>query len=46
MIVPVTGLILSAVVLAEPIGAVKALGAALSVGGMLAAVLFTGRRVG
>lgn len=45
VIVPVTGLILSAVVLAEPIGAVKALGATLSVGGMLAAVLFTGRRV-
>jgi hypothetical protein len=42
VIVPVTGLILSAVVQAEPIGAVKA----LSVGGMLAAVLFTGRRVG
>jgi drug/metabolite transporter (DMT)-like permease len=33
VIVPVTGLILSAVVLAEPIGLVKALGATLSVGG-------------
>ncbi|WP_421988933.1 DMT family transporter [Roseococcus sp.] len=45
VIVPVAGLILSAVVLAEPIGLVKALGATLSLAGMLAAILFTGRRV-
>ncbi|MDB5415576.1 MAG: EamA/RhaT family transporter [Rubritepida sp.] len=45
VIVPVTGLILSAVVLDETIGPVKALGATLSVGAMLVAVLFTGRRV-
>lgn len=46
VLVPVTGLILSAVVLGEEIGAVKALGATLCMGAMLAAVLFTGRRVG
>ncbi len=46
VLVPVTGLILSAVVVGEHIGPVKALGAALCTGAMLAAVLFTGRRVG
>lgn len=45
VLVPVTGLILSALVLGEEIGPVKALGAALCTGAMLAAVLFTGRRV-
>jgi drug/metabolite transporter (DMT)-like permease len=44
--VPVTGLVLSAVVLGEEIGLVKAFGAILCTGAMLAAVLFTGRRVG
>lgn len=46
VIVPVTGLVLSAVVLGEEIGPVKAAGAALCTGAMLTAVLFTGRRVG
>jgi drug/metabolite transporter (DMT)-like permease len=46
VLVPVTGLILSALVLGEEIGAVKALGASLCMGAMLAAVLFTGRRTG
>lgn len=46
VLVPVTGLILSAVVLGEEIGPVKAAGAALCTVAMLAAVLFTGRRVG
>lgn len=45
VVVPVTGLLTSALVLGETIGPVKALGAALSVGAMLVAVLFTGRRV-
>lgn len=45
IIVPVTGLLLSWLVLGETIGPVKAFGATLSVGAMLAAVLFTGRRV-
>lgn len=46
VIVPVTGLVLSAAVLGEEIGPVKAFGAILCTGAMLAAVLFTGRRVG
>ncbi|UPY39023.1 DMT family transporter [Sediminicoccus sp. KRV36] len=44
VVVPVMGLITSALVLGETIGPVKALGASLSVGAMLVAVLFTGRR--
>lgn len=44
VLVPVTGLLLAAFVLNEPIGLVKTLGAALAVGAMLVAVLFTGRR--
>lgn len=46
VVVPVMGLITSALVLDETIGPVKALGATLSVSAMLVAVLFTGRRVG
>lgn len=46
VVVPVTGLITSALVLGEVIGPWKALGASLSVGAMLVAVLFTGRRAG
>lgn len=46
VLVPVTGLILSALVLGEEIGPVKAFGAMLCTGAMLAAVLFTGRRMG
>lgn len=45
IVVPVTGLLLSWLVLGETIGPVKAFGATLSVGAMLVAVLFTGRRV-
>jgi drug/metabolite transporter (DMT)-like permease len=45
VLVPVTGLVFSALILDEPIGAVKILGAGLAVGAMLVAVLFTGRRV-
>ena len=44
VLVPVGGLVLAALVLGEPIGPVKILGAALAVGAMLVAVLFTGRR--
>lgn len=44
VLVPVIGLLLSALALAEPIGWMQALGAALAVGAMLAAILFTGRR--
>lgn len=44
VLVPVTGLLLAAFVLNEPIGLVKSFGAALAVGAMLVAVLFTGRR--
>lgn len=44
VMVPVVGLILSALVLGESLGALKLAGAGLAVGGMLAAVLFTGRR--
>jgi drug/metabolite transporter (DMT)-like permease len=46
VVVPVMGLITSALLLGETIGPVKALGATLSVSAMLVAVLFTGRRVG
>lgn len=45
VLVPVSGLVFSAMILGEPIGAVKILGAGLAVGAMLVAVLFTGRRV-
>ncbi|MEI6160392.1 MAG: DMT family transporter [Roseococcus sp.] len=45
VVVPVMGLITSALVLGETIGPVKALGVTLSVSAMLVAVLFTGRRV-
>jgi drug/metabolite transporter (DMT)-like permease len=44
--VPVVAVLLSAAVLAEPLGAAKVLGVLLAVGGMLGAVLFTGRRPG
>lgn len=44
ILVPVIAVILSAILLAEPIGAVKLAGVALAIAGMLAAVLFTGRR--
>jgi drug/metabolite transporter (DMT)-like permease len=43
--VPVMSLVLAAAVLAEPLGAAKLAGVTLAVGGMLVAVLFTGRRV-
>ncbi len=43
--VPVTTLILSSLILGEPLAPAKLGGVALAVGGMLAAVLFTGRRV-
>lgn len=46
VLVPVIGLVFAAAVLAEPIGWMKGAGAALAVGAMLAAVLFTGRRAG
>jgi drug/metabolite transporter (DMT)-like permease len=42
--VPVTALLLAALVLHEPISLLQGMGATLAVGGMLAAVLFTGRR--
>ncbi len=44
VLVPVVGLTTSWAVLGEPIGWLKAGGAALAVGAMLVAVLFTGRR--
>jgi drug/metabolite transporter (DMT)-like permease len=43
-LVPVTAVILSVLVLDEPLGAVKLAGVVLAVGAMLVAVLFTGRR--
>ncbi len=43
--VPVFAVLFAALLLAEPLGVAKLLGVALAVGGMLAAVLFTGRRV-
>lgn len=44
--VPVAALMLSVLVLAEPLGAAKLAGTVLAVGGMVVAVLFTGRRPG
>ena len=43
-LVPVMALLLSVLVLAEPLGMAKLAGVVLAVGGMLVAVLFTGRR--
>ncbi|MFM2149489.1 MAG: hypothetical protein RLZZ187_1795 [Pseudomonadota bacterium] len=43
-LVPVTAVLLSVLVLAEPLGLAKLSGVTLAVGGMLAAVVFTGRR--
>lgn len=43
-LVPVTAVLLSVLVLAEPLGLAKLSGVALAVGGMLAAVVFTGRK--
>ena len=43
-LVPVTAVMLSVLVLAEPLGLAKLSGVTLAVGGMLAAVVFTGRR--
>jgi drug/metabolite transporter (DMT)-like permease len=45
VVMPVMALLLAWLVLGEAIGLVPLAGAALAVGGMLAAVLFTGRRV-
>jgi drug/metabolite transporter (DMT)-like permease len=45
IMVPVTALLLAAVLLHEPISWLQGMGASLAVGGMLAAVLFTGRKV-
>ncbi|MCX7933509.1 MAG: DMT family transporter [Rhodovarius sp.] len=42
--VPVAALLLAALILEERMGTLQLLGAAVAVGGMLAAVLFTGRR--
>jgi drug/metabolite transporter (DMT)-like permease len=44
IMVPVTALLLAALLLHEPISLLQGLGASLAVGGMLAAVLFTGRK--
>jgi drug/metabolite transporter (DMT)-like permease len=44
VMVPVTAILLAALLLGEPLGGPKLAGATLAVGGMLAAVLFTGRR--
>ncbi len=44
VMVPVTALALAGLVLGEEVGPLKLAGAALAVGGMLGAVLFTGRR--
>lgn len=46
IMVPVTALLLAALLLREPISLLQGLGASLAVGGMLAAVLFTGRKAG
>jgi drug/metabolite transporter (DMT)-like permease len=43
IMVPVTALLLAGLLLGEPISWLQALGAAFAAGGMLAAVLFTGR---
>lgn len=45
IMVPVTALLLAAFLLGEPISVLQWLGATLAAGGMLAAVLFTGRRI-
>ena len=45
IMVPVTALLLAGLLLDEPISLLQALGASLAAGGMLAAVLFTGRKV-
>jgi drug/metabolite transporter (DMT)-like permease len=44
-LVPVTAVMLSVMVLAEPLGLAKLAGVTLAVGGMLVAVVFTGRRM-
>ena len=44
IMVPVTALLLAAFLLEEPISLLQGLGATLAAGGMLTAVLFTGRR--
>ena len=44
IMVPVTALLLAGLLLGEPISLLQGLGAALAAGGMLMAVLFTGRR--
>ncbi len=44
IMVPVTALLLAGLLLHEPISLLQGLGAALAAGGMLAAVLFTGRK--
>jgi drug/metabolite transporter (DMT)-like permease len=44
IMVPVTALLLAALLLHEPISLLQGMGASLAVGGMLAAVLFTGRK--
>jgi drug/metabolite transporter (DMT)-like permease len=43
-LVPVMAVMLSVIVLAEPLGWAKLVGVTLAVGGMLVAVIFTGRR--
>lgn len=43
-LVPVMAVMLSVIVLAEPLGSAKLAGVTLAVGGMLVAVVFTGRR--
>ena len=45
-LVPVMAVMLSVIVLAEPLGWAKLAGVTLAVGGMLVAVVFTGRRTG
>ena len=44
VVVPITALLLAAVVLGEALTALKVLGAGLALAGMLGAVMFTGRR--
>lgn len=44
VMVPVVGLLLAALLLGEGLGGLKLAGAGLAVGGMLAAVMFTGRK--
>ena len=45
-LVPVMAVMLSVLVLAEPLGGAKLAGVTLAVGGMLVAVVFTGRKTG